>query len=121
MGTMHIACCGLDCSRCPLFQGTLRADPEDRRLAIPQLRRRFGERLDPKRLIPEALTCHGCRAADAWVFFGAADCCLRACCQERNRATCAECDRFDHCEHLQSLFGRQPEARQTLERMRVLR
>lgn len=121
MGFGHIACCGLDCSQCPLFEGTMLAAPERRREAVPQLRRRFGDRLEQARLDPEALTCHGCRAADAWVFFGAADCELRACCQERNRATCSECDRFDTCDLLRNLFCRQPEARRTLERLRLLR
>jgi hypothetical protein len=114
-----IACCGLDCTQCPVFVATARDDDQLRRRTAADWSKRYANIIGRTLLRASDMNCRGCRAATEHVFVGCAHCDIRTCCKQRSLATCAECPEFEGCGQLRGFFGLHPQAQATLIRLRA--
>jgi len=94
----NIACCGLDCQTCDAFIATRNDDNELRRTTAEL----WGRQLDVP-VDPASINCDGCQQTCGHHLDYCAMCAIRACCLDKNFATCAECDEYV-CERLQNGF-----------------
>ncbi len=79
------ACCGMDCSNCPIFMA---AQDHDKALALAASWREngYGD------AVPEWFRCQGCRGPDELVW--SEDCVMRSCCKEKAVENCSICAEF---------------------------
>lgn len=93
-----IACCGIDCAACDAYVAA-RTDDDGLRRATAG---RWARQLDVP-VEPASINCDGCQQEDGRHLDYCAMCGIRACCAEKNLATCAECADYV-CERLQRGF-----------------
>lgn len=120
MNASHIACCGLDCTLCPVYIATARDDDELRRRTAADWSKRYANIVGKSLLRVSDMNCLGCRAATEHVFIGCARCEIRLCCKQRNLPTCADCPDFDGCGQLRGFFALHPQAQSALARIRTV-
>lgn len=106
-----IACCGLDCVECPVFQATLKDDNEERRrLAKIWTTSEYV-------LAPRDVDCDGCTSTDGKRMSFCEGCGIRKCNMEKGFDNCASCGDY-RCEMLIQSHSRAPQAFETLEEIR---
>jgi len=112
-----IAYCGLSCDRCPIHLATLEKDKSQQRFMresiAEQCRKSYGMNLDPD----DITACDGCSARYGRLFSGCLNCLIRQCAIRKNIESCAICYEYI-CEHLETHFSSDPEARDRLEEIR---
>ncbi len=113
-----IAYCGLDCAECPTYIATKAGDRALQEKTAREWSAQFSEFTGRNDLRAEEMVCAGCTAGDAAVFLGCRICPMRTCAAGKAFATCAECDRFEHCEPLNGFFTQAADAKQRLTEMR---
>ena len=93
-----IACCGVDCAACDAYVAKRNNDDELRRTTAERWARQLDVPVEPR-----SINCDGCQQADGRHLEYCAMCGIRACCFEKQHATCAECSEYV-CERLQTGF-----------------
>lgn len=109
-----IAYCGLVCTECPAYIATQAGDME----ALEQVAAQWREEFDSPEITAASITCDGCLTGEGRKCGHCFECEIRACGVERGVVNCAYC--LDYaCDKLESFFGFAPEARATLEEIRL--
>jgi hypothetical protein len=83
------ACCGIDCTDCPIFMAAQDHD-KARALAASWRENGYGD------AVPEWFRCQGCRGPDELVW--SEDCVLRSCCKGKALECCDACVEFPCCK-----------------------
>ena len=110
-----ISVCGLDCSRCDIFQGPF--DPEAARSVSAWFERKGWK--GAADVAKGSVLCRGCRG-DRQVHWSA-DCAILKCCvDEKNLEFCSQCDTFP-CERLTKRAEGDARYAQGLARLRRMR
>lgn len=107
MKETDLACCGLNCLKCPVFIATARNDDELRQKTAREWTDLYAEILKTvgiDRLKPEDMNCHGCRS-ESGHFLGCEKCPIRSCCQGKNLVTCAGCREYESCDMLKGFYS----------------
>jgi hypothetical protein len=94
-----IAFCGINCSDCPCYQGTVRADLE-------LLQKTADEWSGPdKKYGANDMICLGCtRENTDFLFSWCKGCGIRNSALEKGVANCVTCDGYDDCEKIRSFL-----------------
>jgi hypothetical protein len=121
MDELAFAFCGTDCRECPVLVATVNGDDELRRQTAAEWEQLYSEYIGKKELSIEDMNCRGCRSDSDLQFVGCRSCPIRRCCQQRNLATCADCDEHETCEVINGFFTSAPQARVNLARIRTSR
>ena len=108
-----IAYCGLTCTECPAYIATKNGDEE----ALAKLADQWGAEYDAPLTI-EDCRCNGCLAAEGPWMSHCGECKIRECGRARQVGSCADCSEYA-CEKLQEFFGVVPDARATLDGLRI--
>jgi hypothetical protein len=103
-----IACCGLDCSKCPAFIATRENDDGKREETA-----REWSGLYKSEITPDQINCDGCRM-DGKKFNFCGKCDIRKCCYAKGVKNCAACDDYI-CDKLSEFIKHAPEAGRALE------
>jgi len=109
-----IAYCGLVCTACPAYIAT----QADNQAALEQVAAQWREEYNAPDITIESVICDGCVTADGRHCGHWFECNIRICGMERNVANCAHCDDYG-CEKLEGLFGFVPDAKVTLDGIRL--
>ncbi|MCG2794390.1 MAG: DUF3795 domain-containing protein, partial [Actinomycetia bacterium] len=110
-----VACCGLDCFRCPAYVATQAGDTE--RLAA--VAARWSE-IYGKAIPTEDILCDGCGSGTGRINSFCAVCLIRECCGVKGISNCAHCGEYV-CEELEGHPAFTDEARANLARIREAR
>ncbi len=118
MNISALGFCGLNCEECPVFIATARNDDALRQKTAREWSRLYTRYLK-RNLRTEEMNCGGCRS-ERGLFTCSRDCPIRMCCQERELATCADCDEYTKCDILNGFFTfHHQNAKDNLERIRT--
>lgn len=112
MAEKIIAYCGLVCSECEAYAATQKNDMEALKQVAESWSQLFGSTITVSDCI-----CDGC-LGEGRKGGHCGECGVRACAVERGLANCAHCPDFG-CEMLTSFFGFAPDAKTTLEAIRL--
>lgn len=108
-----IAYCGLVCTDCPAYIATQAGD----RAALERVAAQWREEFSAPDITVESIICDGCLVHGRKCSH-CFECEIRACGLERAVANCAHCSDYA-CEKLNSFFGFVPDARATLDAVRL--
>jgi len=108
-----IATCGLTCTECPAYIATKNNDSD----ALEALAKTWSQEYEAE-LTPEDCTCAGCRSVVGPWMTHCSVCEIRACGAGKGGENCAECADYA-CEKLVKFFEFVPEAKATLDKLRV--
>jgi hypothetical protein len=111
MSTM-LACCGLDCFRCPSFLATKSNDDDARERTAVYLAEKFGLVLKP-----EDIDCDGCLAGGNLLDY-CRTCEIRHCCRAKGLDSCLSCGESP-CELLERFHEFSPDAKAAFCALRV--
>lgn len=110
-----IAYCGLNCAKCPAYVATKSGDPA----ALERVAAEWRAAFNAPEITAASIVCDGCLATiDGRLSGYCGTCAIRACAIERGVVNCAACAEYG-CEKLEGFLTHAPEARTTLERLRV--
>jgi hypothetical protein len=109
-----IACCGLICTDCKAYTATQANDL----VALERMAARAREEFNMPDASAETTMCDGCLADSNRLCGYCYQCQVRACALERGLANCAHCGDYG-CEPLQAFWQMAPQARTTLDAIRV--
>ena len=110
-----IAYCGLTCVECPAYLATQAHDDE----AMAAVAKQWSAEYDTQLTVADCW-CDGCRSkAGPWMSHCAV-CDIRACGVENDVESCAHCGDYG-CEKLSRFFDFVPDAKATLDALRVPR
>jgi hypothetical protein len=107
-----IAYCGLVCTKCPAYIATQADDMEALKQVAETWSQEFGAAFTAADCI-----CDGC-LGDGRTIGYCSECGVRACAIERGLVNCAHCTDYA-CETLAGFLKNAPEAKATLERIRL--
>ncbi|MBI4917475.1 MAG: DUF3795 domain-containing protein [Acidobacteria bacterium] len=114
MDNREIACCGIVCSECGAFQATKASDRKKAQATADQWTREYHVSVKVA-----DVWCDGCMAlGDKCVH--ARECQIRECGLGRRIPHCAACAEYP-CAKLDAFHGMVPQARKTLDALRVVR
>ena len=108
-----ISFCGLTCTDCPAFIATQKDDDEEREKVAVMWSEQFKADLKP-----EDINCEGCLVDSENLFSHCKVCEIRKCGKEKKVENCAYCDEYA-CDKLSDIFKAVPEAKATLDEIRV--
>ncbi|MBR5949794.1 MAG: DUF3795 domain-containing protein [Clostridia bacterium] len=94
----HMAFCGFDCGKCPMYRATVDNDAELKKALI--------ERYSTKerRLTEEDIVCFGCKAEKRYVHPFCEQCAIRVCAKKRGLSyNCGECDAYPCAEIIKKI------------------
>jgi hypothetical protein len=113
--TLH-GYCGIDCTKCDVFQATSAADDDLRRQCAenPVWKDTAAQHWGISKLNPRDMNCMGCHAEGNTIFFSCAKCPIRECARSRTYTSCAECPDWITCRRLAGLLEDIPQAKQNL-------
>ena len=100
-----IAICGLDCEKCQARIATVNNDEELRKKVASEW-----SELNEVQIKPEMINCLGCRVNGPKTYFCEQMCPIRQCALARQIETCAQCDDFATCPHIQIITNANKEA-----------
>lgn len=107
-----VACCGLDCARCPAYLATQAGDMEK----LAAVAARWSE--SHGKVIPtEDILCDGCESGTGRINSFCSTCRVKTCCDEKGIHDCAHCDEYV-CEELERHPAFTGEARANLAAIR---
>jgi hypothetical protein len=109
-----IAYCGLICTDCEAYIATQANDLA----ALEQMAARAREEFNMPDASAETAMCDGCLAESSRLCGYCYQCQVRACARERGMITCAHCNDYG-CAHLRAFWQMAPQARTTLDAIRV--
>ena len=109
-----VAYCGLVCTDCPAYIAT----QADDRPALEQVAARWREEYHAPDITVESVICDGCLSSDGRHCSHCFECEVRACGLARGVINCAHCADYA-CDKLDGFFGFVPDARVTLDEIRV--
>ena len=110
----HMAFCGFDCARCPMYEATVNDDAELKRALIE--RYSTGE----KRLTEKDIFCLGCRAEKRYLHPYCEECDIRRCAGEHGvSVNCGECAEYP-CKMIASRIPEDGESRKNMDAIRDL-
>lgn len=106
----QLAFCGLKCYLCPIFRATVSGYDYSREVIADGWSDIYSRRVDP-----EEVKCHGCRADEQDKSFSHCyNCSIRLCAMAKGVETCLECREYP-CVDLREFFELVPEAEKNLE------
>ena len=108
-----VAYCGLVCTDCPAYVATQAGDQE----ALEKVAAQWRQEFDSPEITTASIACDGCLTGErksGHCF----ECEIRACGVERGVVNCAYCADYA-CDKLETFFGFAPDARATLEEIRL--
>jgi hypothetical protein len=108
-----VAYCGLVCSECPAYVATQTDDRE----ALARVAAQWREQFNEPGITADTVICDGCLGEGRLSGY-CATCEIRACGVERGIANCAHCPDYA-CAKLEGFFAHAPEARETLDQIRI--
>lgn len=111
-----VAYCGLVCTECPAYTATQADDQE----ALERVAAQWREEYSAPNITVESVICDGCLGEEGRKCSHCGECEIRACGITRSVANCAGCSDYA-CEKLEGFFGFVPDARATLEEVRLSR
>jgi hypothetical protein len=100
-----IACCGIDCANCPVYQASKNND-DDLRIRIAE---DWKVRYNNPDIQPGMINCCGCMETGL-LNKRCEYCNIRNCAVQKNYHTCAECQKLESCETVRKVFTYVPEA-----------
>lgn len=100
---LKIAACGIDCSRCNLYNAGRDITAAQALVEWLRLRGLIGADDGVQAVRAKAPLCMGCRAQDGECFCG--DCHLRACCDGKQLDHCGQCGDFPCVEYVEWTEG----------------
>ncbi len=111
-----LAFCGLDCSQCPSYLGTVSGDTR----LLEETAARWGAYSDPpEKYSLTDVICLGCRNADdTFLFSRCRRCEIRSCAVERGIPICAACSHFDQCDNMRRFYEEPSKGRVMLTLLR---
>ena len=107
-----ISACGLNCLTCECYEATQANDEERKKIVAKKWSKQY-----EAELTADDINCDGCMSEGnhfGWVL----RCPIRACTVGRGLGSCAECVDFP-CPTGEFLWTNVPEARETIEQMRI--
>jgi hypothetical protein len=109
-----IATCGIVCSECKAYVATQAND----RAALERMAARAREEHGIADATAELTMCDGCLASAGHLSGYCLECRIRACGAERGVPNCAHCIEYA-CDTLQEFLAKVPDARATLDELRL--
>jgi hypothetical protein len=108
-----ISTCGLICSECEAYKATQRGDEAALKEVAEAWSKQYGAVLTA-----EDCSCNGCRASAGPWMSHCFECEYRICGIEQGVANCAQCSSYA-CEKLSRFFEQVPDAKATLDGLRI--
>lgn len=109
-----IACCGLDCEACDARIATITNDN-----ALREKTAALWTKLNGVTILPEMISCTGCRVEGAKTPFCDRLCPVHNCIiREKGLDTCADCGRMDGCPTLGQIAGNSSFVLENLKRLK---
>ena len=108
-----IACCGLDCGKCPAYIATQKNDKKELAKVAVQWSKQFGQDLKPENVICDGCTCQSPRKSGYCTV-----CKIRICCLGKGKKNCAFCEEYS-CGKLEEFFKDAPEAKENLGKIKI--
>jgi hypothetical protein len=112
MSTM-VACCGLDCARCPSLLATKSDDDAARARTAAFLAEKYGLILEPR-----DINCDGCLAVGGRLLAYCRGCEVRRCCRAKGLDGCLSCGESP-CEALERFHAFSPDAKASFDALRA--
>jgi hypothetical protein len=109
MKTM-IAYCGLDCGKCDARLATIHDDR-----ALREKTAKLWSELNHVTILPEDISCEGCRADGKKTVYCEQLCEIRRCAMKKGVETCGACPEMDACEKVAAVISNNPDARGNLK------
>ncbi len=89
----HMAFCGFDCARCPMYRATVDNDSALKKALIEKYS------TNEKRLTEKDIACFGCKAEKRYIHPFCEECAIRVCAMGRELAyNCGECESYPCAE-----------------------
>ena len=107
-----IAYCGLDCEKCGAYIATKHNDE-----ALREKTAKLWSELNHITILPEQISCEGCRADGKKTVFCESLCQIRQCAMKKGYETCGDCGEMNDCKNLAMIIGTNKEALKNLARM----
>ncbi|MFO7890592.1 MAG: DUF3795 domain-containing protein [bacterium] len=98
-----VANCGLTCKSCPIYWATRETDKEKQKLMRIKIAEYCNQEYDTDLKYKNINDCNGCRTETGILFTGCYNCEIRACAQEKDLETCAQCSDYT-CNKLKKLY-----------------
>ena len=105
-----IAICGLDCEQCDAYLATVHDDQ-----ALRERTARLWSELNHVTILPEQISCMGCRAEGVKTVFCDSLCEIRRCALKRGVETCGSCTELETCGTVGAIHMSNPEAMERLK------
>ena len=107
----RIAFCGLNCEECDAYIATANDDQKLREKTA-----KLWSELNQTVILPEQISCEGCRNDGIKTFFCGNICAIRKCALEKNVKTCADCTGYESCKILETITANNPGALDNLKK-----
>lgn len=106
-----IAYCGLDCETCDAYLATINNDQALREKTAKQW-----AALNHAPILPEHISCQGCRADGRKTVYCESLCGIRQCALQKGVTTCGDCPELESCQTVGAILSNNPAARKNLKR-----
>lgn len=101
----RIGCCGLDCEKCDAYLATVHDDQ-----ALREKTAALWAELNHAPILPEHISCEGCRRNGRKTVYCAHMCQIRRCAMERGVPTCGSCPELERCQTVGEVLAHRPDA-----------
>jgi hypothetical protein len=108
-----VGACGITCSACPVYIATRTNDDALRAKTAREWSAMFHADIKA-----ENINCDGCPSDGPRLFHHCTECEIRKCAREKKLANCAQCPEYS-CQKLDAFLAQVPEARETLDELRI--
>ncbi len=107
-----IAYCGLDCEKCDAYLATINDDQ-----ALREKTAKLWAKLNNVPILPEHINCEGCRVDGMKTIYCDSLCAIRQCAVQKGVTTCGDCQSFETCWTVGTIFADAPEALENLRQV----
>lgn len=105
-----IGYCGLDCEKCDAYLATVNKDQ-----TLREKTAKLWTELNNAPILPEHISCEGCRMNGAKTVFCKHMCEIRKCALKKEVATCGGCLELETCPTVGAIFENNPSAMENLK------
>ena len=105
-----IAYCGLDCEKCDAYIATVNDDQ-----ALRKKTAKLWAELNNAPILPEHITCVGCRVNGAKTVFCEQICEIRKCALKKGFTTCGDCSKLEICPTVGAIIENNPSVLENLK------
>lgn len=108
----RIGYCGLDCAACDAYLATVHDDQ-----ALREKTAALWSELNQAPILPEHISCLGCRGDGVKTVFCEHLCAVRQCALQKGVTSCGGCPELERCPTVRAVIQNSPDAKKNLEAM----